>query len=108
MLSVLLFRKTDFFIGDRLMETLNSIIALSDDELFTRAGQVSQNLSKVYWYPVALHGGCTTNPPCRHCKWESFKYERPWFTDRKILDDVLRLAEAGLRAGATTFRMDGI
>lgn len=83
------------------METLNSILALPDEELFKRAGEASAARPKALWYPVALHGGCTTIPPCKHCKWESFKRDRTGFADRKALDDVLRLVEAGLRAGAT-------
>jgi biotin synthase len=83
------------------METLDTILALSDEELFARAGAASADRPKAYWYPVPVHGGCSTNPPCRHCKWESFKNDRPGFSDKKSLDEVLRMAEAGLGDGAT-------
>jgi len=83
------------------MESLKNILALDDVELFERAIQFASNKSKSYWYPVPLHGGCATDPPCRHCKWESFKRDRPGFADKHPLDDVLRTAEAALNEGAT-------
>jgi biotin synthase len=82
-------------------DTLGKILALSDSELFTRAARIAATHSKAYWYPVPIHGGCTTDPPCRHCKWESFKKDRPGFSDKKSLDEILRSAAAGIAAGAT-------
>lgn len=83
------------------MEFLSHILSLSDEELFMRASEIAANHVKAYWSPVPLHGGCTTYPPCRHCKWESFKKGKKGFTGRKALDDVLRMAEASIRKGAT-------
>jgi biotin synthase len=83
------------------MAKFKDFLNLPDDALFSRAAMASERHAKVFWYPVALHGGCTTTPVCRHCKWESFKREKPGFSSRKTLDGVLRLAEAGIKAGAT-------
>lgn len=81
--------------------TLKGLLELPDEALFSRAATVAADHERAYWYPVPLNGGCRTTPPCRHCKWESFKAARPSFVDKKPLDAVLRAAEAGLDAGAT-------
>jgi biotin synthase len=81
--------------------TLEEIFVLGDEELFSRARRAGERYKKAYWSPVVINGGCKSNPHCMHCKWESFKNCDPEFNGKRPLDDVLRRAEAALKAGAT-------
>lgn len=83
------------------METLRQLFALDDEMLFERARAMGATRRKAYWSPVVLNAACKTDPPCRHCKWESFKSSRPAFEGRRPLDQVLLCAETMLKAGAT-------
>lgn len=84
------------------MDRLQEILSLEDGALFSRAGREGEaHSSRCFWSPVILAPGCATAPPCRHCKWESFKRDRPAFGQRRTLDDILRSAELALKSGAT-------
>lgn len=83
------------------MESLESLYELGDEELFERAQRAGERHRRAYWYPVVVNAGCLTAPPCRHCKWESFKKDRPHFGEKRPLDDVLRTAETALAEGAS-------
>ncbi|MDD4510271.1 MAG: radical SAM protein [Oscillospiraceae bacterium] len=83
------------------METLRQLFALDDQALFERAREAGAKRPKAYWSPVVLNGACKTDPPCRHCKWESFKSGRPAFDGRRPIDQVLQCAETMRKAGAT-------
>lgn len=74
---------------------------LSDGELFSRASQMGAEYPRVFWSPDVLTGHCTTNPPCRHCKWESFKRATPTFDSAHSRDELAKRAEKLLSAGAT-------
>lgn len=80
---------------------LNDIYQLPDGELFPRAAALGSRYPKVLWSPDVLTGGCTADPPCRHCKWESFKHAMPGFGAHHTQDELARRAEAVLAAGAT-------
>jgi biotin synthase len=84
-----------------LMESLEKLAAMDDETLFSQAKTAGGRHADAYWYPIVLDGACRTSPPCRHCKWESFKSGKPDFSERRSLDDVLRTAETALREGAT-------
>lgn len=96
---------SSFFVAgnEEIMDTLDKLYELDDEELFTRAREAAEKHARSFWSPVPINTGCTTTPPCRHCKWESFKASRPAFGAKRSIDDILRSAERALNAGATHF-----
>jgi biotin synthase len=83
------------------MDKLDKLFSMDDDLLFLKAAELGSKRNKIYWSPVVINASCKTDPPCRHCKWESFKHDRPHFGNRPSMDDILYNAETSLKAGAT-------
>lgn len=84
-----------------MAETIERLFKLEDGVLFSRAAEIAAAKERAYWSPVVLCGACRTDPPCRHCKWESFKRAGGEFAAAKSETEVLRGAETMLHAGAT-------
>lgn len=87
--------------AERSVASIEVLSQVDSQELFTRAAKIASTKEQHFWSPVVLSGECRAAPPCRHCKWESFKSARPAFGLAKSEAEVLRCAEAALHAGAT-------
>lgn len=69
--------------------------------LVEQTGAVPLNGAPTQASPLILTGSCSTNPPCRHCKWEHFKaVGRSAFVLDTPLEDLIarahRLADHGI------------
>jgi Biotin synthase and related enzymes len=82
-------------------KTIGELYRLPDEDLFPRAAAAGAEKPRAYWSPDVLTGRCATQPHCLHCKWESFKHDRPEFGALHTRDELARRGEAALAAGAT-------
>ncbi|MDR3053513.1 MAG: hypothetical protein LBU48_06610 [Coriobacteriales bacterium] len=74
-----------------MLAQTRALFSLSSEELFAQAracaGRYSQTITAA---PLILTGDCTTDPPCRHCKWKHLRVIKPRsFTQDRPLDELI-------------------
>jgi biotin synthase len=77
-------------------------------ELFRRAAQINGAKKSIQASPTIIEERCSTNPPCRHCKWEYFKTlgiqtGRP----KRIEETIARAKELDAQGVDRTFAATG-
>lgn len=53
--------------------SLDELFLLSHEELFSQIKSLNQNNKIIKASPTFIDASCKANPPCNHCKWETFK-----------------------------------
>ena len=79
--------------------SLKQLIDLDNNTLFDLAQKKTAHEMQKFWSPNIINAGCTTTPPCNHCKWECFKSEKQMATQKTPLNQFLKMAEMEIAQG---------
>jgi len=69
---------------------IRDLFNLESEELFKKAQAATAEKPKILCSPCPIVGTCTTQPTCRHCRWENTKKIDPTFQRKRTLEDILQ------------------
>lgn len=82
-----------------MLKDIENLFGLIDEVLFYEAQTLGIGYRKLRASPIPIIGTCTTQPACRHCRWENTRRVNPDFNRKRTHSDILQRIEVLIKAG---------